>query len=68
MNKVSQLTAIISESVQGRVSPPPKRLPILSRKDAAIAPDTKPQLEHQNASKKKKTTAKKVLCESKRSR
>jgi hypothetical protein len=58
MNKVSQLTAIISESVQGRVSPPPKRLPILSRKDAAIAPHTKPQLEHQKESKKKKDSEK----------
>jgi hypothetical protein len=65
MNKVSQLTAIISESVQGRVSPPPKRLPILSRKDAAIAPDTKPQLEHQNASKKKKRQRKKYAAKAK---
>jgi hypothetical protein len=55
MNKVSQLTAIISESVQGRVSPPPKRLPILSRKDAAMAaPPTDPQLEHHHESKRKK--------------
>jgi hypothetical protein len=54
MNKVLQLTAIISESVQGRVSPPPKRLLILSRKDPPIAPHTKPQLEHQNESQKEK--------------
>jgi hypothetical protein len=66
MNKVSQLTAIISESVQGRVSPPPKRLPILSRKDAAIAPDTKPQLEHQNASKKKNDSEKITLRKQKK--
>jgi hypothetical protein len=66
MNKVSQLTAIISESVQGRVSPPPKRLPILSRKDAAIAPDTKPQLEHQNASTKKNDSEKITLRKQKK--